>query len=962
MKKVLLLLISLLLVPSVYALGGYTLVSNETFETRAISEFNVSSAQWVIQTTSCKSGTNCLRQSSGGTVYDGWAFSTNTTYNRAAGAGMVIKGWVKDAGSGGGGYGGLLTGTDSIGDRQVAVLYAEASDTRFYNMTYTAGVRSLIQVNGSTTNYVNTWVWCSWNLTGANNVGMNCYTNSGETTIIFLNDIIIGMKQSSGQFGWGGLRDVWFDDFEVYTVIPPPAAAPVISLVNFTSDAPPEATCSYPTNCANTIDTTPSFELATDINAVCRINTADANYSLMSNNCTQNGNFNVSHACTWPTDLAANNYTFYFACNSSTGNANTAPLANAHKAALNITPNLVANTTIAKTSFLGPIFEANRTVYQLNVSINASSSAINFTGVNANIAINGTYYSPTTSTPLNSTVWQFNYSRNQPIIEANNSNYNVSWNYTATFNNSQSSYKILGGNVTTDINSTLAQNQTVYWSFIITNITLSPLAALEGDTITGNWTINALSTFWNYTVTQATYRGINQTSITNVLNVSNQTLGFRFTNITSLLSSGVSNLSFGSVANFSWQYGGETFTRSITGNNSVSAMILTGCQNNSASTTLGHRFDVFDEDTINNRVATDYEVGYVVYNTNAGQNRSYNFSGLQLNNWSICLFPVTASYNARFDMQFGNATAKKNFEILFQNINSTPTNFTLFFPNLSSNAYTTTTIRIHSIAGLGQQNRRVEVYRYYLGSGVYRFITSDITDNLGQITALLRFTDTDYLFNVSTESSTVLDKQFGPMKVLSTPLTLMIGIAQLPGISIIRALRLLDPSLTYTNSTRTFRFTWNTAAVDLTGMLINQLCMEISRKTNASITAIIENNQCANTTVGSLSYGPINFSQTQEWSALAYANITASPQSQYDIDLLTIVEGLLKLKLDGVLWTIILMMVLGTLGLYNPVVAVVLSTVAMAFMASAGVITLGVSMTVGILFLMAMIVVYVVKT
>jgi len=384
---------------SVFAqITNYTLVSNESFETRVIGDFNTNSASWIIISTACKKGTYCLEFNVGDATTDGWAYANNATYYRENNTAMVVRGWVKETSSGGNGaYPSLMHSLKDSNDYQLSGTFFDTGDTRINNVTYIEGVRSIAQPNSSAVNYKNTWMWCRWNITATNGYAHACYTDESEVTAVLINTNASQGLYTNGSFGYGALRDSSFDAWEFYRLTPP-AVAPVVTLINFTSDAPPESACTgiFPTICASTADTTPTFELNTDITAKCRIATTDINYNSMTTNCTPSDHFNTTHSCTQaPPVGAGSNSAFYFACGSSAGLNNTAPLANAHKANLTITlnsaPTVTLNTPLNNTLLSD----------QYNVTFNYTATDDFNTTFPCSLYTNGTFRA--TNTTVNNT-------------------------------------------------------------------------------------------------------------------------------------------------------------------------------------------------------------------------------------------------------------------------------------------------------------------------------------------------------------------------------------------------------------------------------------------------------------------------------------------------------------------------------------------------------------------------------
>ena len=161
--------------------------------------------------------------------------------------------------------------------------------------------------------YNNTHLW-----TRVDNTHIYSKTSPDNTKIVTLKGSDTSRAGSS-----------WFDNYRVYTGQTPPQIGtipPVIISYNCTScvtDPTPD-TAPYQTN-----DTTPTFNITTDINADCAIADVNLNYTAMTDgnaarNCTPTGS--TGHICTLqPSDaliLNETDYT-YIGCKDSDGNENT---------------------------------------------------------------------------------------------------------------------------------------------------------------------------------------------------------------------------------------------------------------------------------------------------------------------------------------------------------------------------------------------------------------------------------------------------------------------------------------------------------------------------------------------------------------------------------------------------------------------------------------------------------------
>ena len=399
----------LLIVPVIRA--GCTMDMNETFETRDIGDYNTSQTTWSIASASCKAGSKCLQFTN--SLADGHAFSSNSTFIRASGTNMVIKGYIQDyTGAGDGGYPGIMFNFQNTTNYQLATTYATNEPVfRFNNITYVAGVRSIVSVNSSAGSYNAVFVYCEWNITTDNFMSQTCWANSSKGTPIADAYKYMGPQWTNGYVGYGCLRNCRWDNIETWTCTEA-VVAPVITLINFTSDSPPEWVCTWPNNCVNTTDKTPTFELATDINAKCRVSTTDTDYPNMTINCTPSDHYNTTHSCTHTTVLGQGSNNLYFSCQGSDGVNMSALAANSSKAKISINntaPTVTLNSPANGTNFTnGEPVTLNWTATDDDNATFTCTVYRNTTALGANSTTNNTVTSFRTSLPLGTSNWSVN--------------------------------------------------------------------------------------------------------------------------------------------------------------------------------------------------------------------------------------------------------------------------------------------------------------------------------------------------------------------------------------------------------------------------------------------------------------------------------------------------------------------------------------------------------------------------
>jgi len=223
-------------------------------------------------------------------------------------------------------------------------------------------------------------------------------------------------------------------------------------------------------------------------------------------------------------------------------------------------------------------------------------------------------------TYTNSSYFSFSANVSTPLIEVNNTNIPFNWTFSIVGNN---------GTNTTDLSTT--KNQSIYWGYYPTKLYADDSIETETERVyfdfktlgyanLSNYIINLLST--NYTAS------LFNSSTANI------TLTYPQLNI--------SSINYNYTGYFDVSFNGTTYTRNITGNNTVHQIALTNCSSGSSSID----FLLSDERHLFWLTAQTIDLDLTVWTPfgNTSFKRDYDFTFSNTFNASVCITPSFANY------------------------------------------------------------------------------------------------------------------------------------------------------------------------------------------------------------------------------------------------------------------------------------------------------------------------------
>ena len=573
--------------------------------------------------------------------------------------------------------------------------------------------------------------------------------------------------------------------------------------------------------------------------------------------------------------------------------------------------------------------EIGNQTYQLNVTWDGLIVA----DINATFKYNGfSYIIPVTESTIsngsryNRTI--FNITFGTPLMAQNASTRGLYWNFDIGYLN--------GSRTSTNISNS---TQTVLWTAFINNHTLLPFNVIEGQNTLFNATFTTFDLGGYYEV-NFTWNNTNRASTILINNTGSQVWGNTF--VVPALSIG--NNTAGQNVTLHITFNGTTLARfnttlAPTITQTAWQMILTDCSAGSASTNRAWNYTIYAQDNLLVNVSTNSEEQHVVYTQNTF-NRTYGFTRSAQSNWFICIYPnfTGATYNDRSTIQIGDAITFAIQSIVNTSaITPTVQHVKFYAANLSETGMTLTTITVEDASSIAQEGVWVEVYRYYLATNTNLKVFEAQTNSNGQVKTYLRLNDVYYNFKVYNSQRTQLLHSTDNMFITSSAHTIKIGIGALKGWDLYFALNSGLSKIGYSNTTRVFNMYYDFQNITLGNFTVNEFCLKIERGNNQTFGSWTEFAiTCSPLTNTNLSAPAIDLTVADDWRAIGYANITASPANAYILEVFSIGQGY-DLGVEGIFWGVIIIIVMVSGAMFNPVVAVAVGCITATFLAIIGV-------------------------
>ena len=327
------------------------------------------------------------------------------------------------------------------------------------------------------------------------------------------------------------------------------------------------------------------------------------------------------------------------------------------------------------------------------------------------------------------------------------------------------------------------------------------------------------------------------------------------------------------------------------------------------------------DDTTESLVDTDIDAYVYGYVDNGTVLRSFNLSWDNVNKSGICANPSTLNHTIFAQFEYGGEGdySTKTYYLSNYNITSDTQFLNLYLtPNTTLVTFTVTDQDDDVV-----QEVYIHILKYDFGTNSYT--TSEIlkTDELGQGIGNIVLTTQWYKFLLVYDNVIVLETD--PVKITSTTRNFRINLLT-NFFDFFETWDNTQTSLTFTNATKNFAYTFlNTDGTSVTA------CLNVVRQTSMTNTLI--NETCVTSSSGTIL---INVGETSDYTFKAVGTIQANPIRVSDILFVSFDDGYKEWGKDGIFATFFVRMALAMIGIWNPIVAIILLILADIGMISIG--------------------------
>jgi hypothetical protein len=196
--------------------------------------------------------------------------------------------------------------------------------------------------------------------------------------------------------------------------------------------------------------------------------------------------------------------------------------------------------------------------------------------------------------------------------------------------------------------------------------------------------------------------------------------------------------------------------------------IITDCSSGSASQTVFHRYQVFNEENRTEKLDADIDYNYDV--THHGEHeRNYAF-GRSGKSVETCIYPSWAEYRITGPVQYNaqdfTPRAYEFFNATINNETET-TNLYLLPESVSTAVY----YRVEKADGSGVAQATVKTMRYFVDQNSYLTISKVETDNNGEAQTYQKINDIYYKYMITKDGEVLKETQNQILTCSSTPCT-----------------------------------------------------------------------------------------------------------------------------------------------------------------------------------------------
>jgi len=506
----------------------------------------------------------------------------------------------------------------------------------------------------------------------------------------------------------------------------------------------------------------------------------------------------------------------------------------------------------------------------------------------ANLVLNGSIFESQKVTSLEHQ--NFSVTSIIPLILNNNTNMSHYWTFT---------------NGSLFFNSTVV-NQTVLWSYYPTGVNYKRRNVTEGEFVNVSFnfkdfqTLVSLSSFLTYESVNTTMKTYTDSAdiIFSIPKISilNRSVGYNFSLAVSL--------------------NGTTFYRKLNDTSQfyhVHQISLSNC-----SISQFRTLDLIPKlESSNTNTTASINSFFNVYRDDNTIRRNFSFMSNNSDTTNvtnqICIYPPFANYSVNAKINYGKGGYLDRTYFLTESQFDNRSN-KVFLYLLESSVGSNVIITVGDEDGDPITDAIVKILRFYPGTGTLSVVENRLTDFEGKTTAKLVLYDVFYKIIVEHNDKILFSSE--PRVLTSTSLDINVQ-TKTYFTSVFKNIRGVDNSLTYNNVTQTFTFTYSSNSD-----VITRGCLEVIRRTVRAEYTICD--QCVESVASSI-FCTINQSQKGEFIAIGSLDfIGGSPDPVAFLSVLS-TFGYKQFGLNGVFIAGLFIFVMGALGTFSPVVAILMS-------------------------------------
>jgi hypothetical protein len=367
----------------------------------------------------------------------------------------------------------------------------------------------------------------------------------------------------------------------------------------------------------------------------------------------------------------------------------------------------------------------------------------------------------------------------------------------------------------------------------------------------------------------------------------------------------------GTNISLTWSYNvtgnGDLFKQNITLNQTINGIFIDNC---SVYSTQALNFSMFRDDT--DATISAWLKGYFkVWVAADDSYRDFNLSWADTTSHGMCIYPSDGNYSIYGQLEYDTAIAgewaTKSYYLYNATLDNVSETINLYLtPNT-----TAVTFSVNDENDDPVQDVYIHILKYDLATNSHTTNSIIKTGEDGEAIGEIILTTQWYKFILVYDGEIKLESD--PVKISSTTRNFRISL-QTDYFSHYDTAKDVLTSLTFTNSTGNFAYTW----VNPTG-ISKTVCLKVIRRSISGDTTI--GNTCETSASGTIL---VNIGETLDYTFIATGMISGSPFLLKELLEVSFEEGYKAFGKDGIFATFFLRLALALMGIWNPAIAIAL--------------------------------------